>query len=354
VLLGFIANLSAANSEVALAVERGIQIALAEYNSKSDSIYEVRLRKADTKGTPEGTGQASANLVKTERLIGVLGPLSETESRLAGGVFEDAEIPYLSPNISATTIPSQGARSFRRLVANDRSEGQLLARLAAKRAGGALAVFHDGGPEGSLIATVTKETLDQDKRPAQRFESVGPKGDLKSLIDALMSDPPKGVVYAGSPGRGAQLIGGLRKAGYQGAAVVSHHMREPKQFAPEMAGTFTASPLADPTHKDLANFAAIYQGRFDSPLPALSVEAYEGATMLLEAIQEVEPKPKTLSQFFRLNRSFLGESKVYTYDENGELIGPPFWVYEMKGTSWRLTGRSDQLRLELKETKPVS
>ncbi len=62
--------------------------------------------------------------------------------------------------------------------------------------------------------------------------------------------------------------------------------------------------------------------------------------MLLEAVEEVEPKPKVVGEFFRLNRSFLGDSKTYDYDQKGELRSPPLWIYESKGGGWQLQGRS--------------
>jgi ABC-type branched-subunit amino acid transport system substrate-binding protein len=108
-------------------------------------------------------------------------------------------------------------------------------------------------------------------------------------------------------------------------------------------GVASSSPAADPTESNARGFAAAYREKFDeAPMP-FALEAYEGALMLLEAVEEVEAKPRDITEFFQQNRSFLGDSKRYEFDPTGELPEAPVWVYESGEGSWRLAGRSDRV-----------
>jgi ABC-type branched-subunit amino acid transport system substrate-binding protein len=86
-----------------------------------------------------------------------------------------------------------------------------------------------------------------------------------------------------------------------------------------------------------------YREKFDAfPVP-FALEAYEGAFMLLEAIEEVDAKPREVTSFLQQNPGFLGDSKSYEFDPAGELPEAPVWIYESTDGFWKLAGRSDRV-----------
>jgi ABC-type branched-subunit amino acid transport system substrate-binding protein len=138
------------------------------------------------------------------------------------------------------------------------------------------------------------------------------------------------------------LLENLRKAGYKGILVASHQIRElnPDGLG---GGLISSSAGADPAGPASARFRERYEDRFDAAPTSFALESYEGALMLLEAVEEVQPDPRAVTEFLRLNRKFRGDSKNYEFDERGEPTNTPVWVYESTNGGWKLSGRSDRL-----------
>ena len=103
------------------------------------------------------------------------------------------------------------------------------------------------------------------------------------------------------------------------------------------------SAAADPADPGAADFAGRFEDEFDSPAPQFALEAYEGSLMLLEAVEEVQEDPRDITRFLQLNRRFRGDAKPYEYDDRGELVKAPVWVYESTNGGWKLSGRSDRV-----------
>ena len=326
-------------------VQTGVDMAVGEYNSHPDSTYQVRRQTFDTGGTAEGSAAAGQAILSTERLIGVIGPHSVEEVMAIGGGMSQNSIPMLIPTVSDVRLGQQGWRSFRRLVASDFGEGEALGLEATARGDRAkVALFHDGGPGTAAVLEGAKSALDGQQVPIARFEEFGGESpDFAGLAGSMATDQPAVVIYAGPAARAGVFFAALRAGGFQGPFLASHDARGEgfREAAGEAAeGTITACVCADPGDRQLEAFAQRYRGRFGAGLPVFAVEAYEGAFMVLEAIQEVEARPRAITDFFGVATDFLGESKVYRYAENGELRAPPVWLYQARGDNWQAIGRS--------------
>ena len=318
--------------------KNGAELAVAEYNMHADSTYHAVLVPVTTNGTPADAAQGAAKLAKTERLVGVVGRLNDADSSSAASVLQQAGMPFLTT--SAGSASSAAAGSFRRLVATNLQQGRTLGRYATRllAPAGPAFVFHDDSPEANDFSQGVKAAFDAAKRPVGRFERIGPKTDLMGLAGSFAPSPPVVLVFAGEGGLGARFAEASRKAGFKGPIVSSSGILSGKPTgAPD--GLVTELPVADPAESTAAGFRARYHTKFGAKPPPLALESYEGVSMLLEAAEEVEPKPKDIAGFFALNRSFLGDSKDYEYDETGEIRSSVIWIYQTKAGGWTLVGR---------------
>lgn len=323
----------------------GIDLAIREYNSDADSSYQVRRTIFNTGGNPEGASAAAQTLVGTERLIGVIGPHLPDEVLALGGLLSEGNIPFLIPAVSDIRLAQQGWRSYRRLVANDFAEGQALGSEAVTRGDrGKVAIFHDGGTSHASAAEGAKSSLDKRQVPITRYEEAGGKApDFGALAGGIMGDPPSVIIYSGPAERAGAFVAALRGAAYKGIFMASHDARTPefRNSAKEAAeGAISTCVCADPADLQLATLADRHRERFRSSPAPFAAEAYEGTLMVLEAIQEVEPKPRTITDFFGVATSFLGDTKLYRYGDDGELETPPIWLFQSRGDRWEPMGRS--------------
>lgn len=216
-----------------------------------------------------------------------------------------------------------------------------MAAYAAERVSGAIALVTEDSAEGEPFAEGAKQALEAAQRPPSRTETIEPGDPPITLSGAITKDAPEAVVYGGGAESAKSLLDNLRKAGYKGLLVASHQIRElnPDGLG---GGLISSSAGADPADPGAAGFKERFEDRFDAAPTTFALESYEGALMLLEAVEEVQPNPRAVTEFLRLNRKFRGDSKSYEFDDRGELVDAPVWVYESTNGGWKLSGRSDR------------
>lgn len=346
VTVGVIGSFSGEGAAVANGISRGIEMAISEYNGDSVNNFEARIERADTGGTPEGAAEAARKTASTELLIGVVGPFTGSEATGAGPVLDESGIPFLIPSVTDLSLTRSGWRNLRRLVSDDRQEGAAVARqvreMIRRTGGGRAAVIHDGSPSGSAFAEGVKAALENSGAGVARFNEVSGAVDWNARAVEIMKDPPAAVVHGGAADRAGALVGALRGAGFKGLFVASHQARDSafaRSAGAAASGSISSCTCADPADPALEDFRDAYRGEFSESPPVHAIEAYEGTIMLLEAIQEVEPKPAEVGEFLRSARSFLGDTKLYQYAEDGGLLTEAVWMDRFRDGRWRFLGR---------------
>lgn len=340
-VLGVMGTSDSENAAV-VGMLRGVELAVDEYNASGDSRFRIEIKEFNTQADPGEAGAGESEIANTERLIGVVGPFAPGEVSALGPVFENAGMSYVVPAVTATEVPAENWRGFRRLVASDRQEGGALADHAVRRVGGAIALVTEQSGVGAAFAEGATEALGAAERPAGRTDTVAPESTPSSLAAALVEAAPEAVLYGGGGATGKALLDSLREAEFQGLVIASHQLRElnPDGLA---AGVLSASVVADPADAGVEALAGRFRDEFQAPPSPGAVEAYEGAFMILDAIEEVGGNPRVVTDFLRLNNRFRGDSKIYVFDERGQSVSPPVWIYESTAGGWRLAGRSDRL-----------
>ena len=127
---------------------RGVEQAVTEYNDNPDSRYDIELKEFNTQPQPGEAGAGESEIANTERLIGVVGPFALPEIQSLAPALESSGLPYMVPSVTAAGIPAAGWRGFRRMIANDRQEGEALAAHAAERVSGAIALVTEDSADG--------------------------------------------------------------------------------------------------------------------------------------------------------------------------------------------------------------
>ncbi|MBW3590679.1 MAG: ABC transporter substrate-binding protein, partial [Actinobacteria bacterium] len=292
-----------------------------------------------------GPGEAGAgrgDIEQTARLIGVVGPFTAEAVNELGPGFSEAELPFVVPSVGTASAPPDEVTSFRRLIAHHAQEGAVLAAHAAGLvAGGIVLVTEDSDP-GRAFSEGAEPTLAELDRTPERVERVQPEAGMDTLATALADAAPEVVLYGGAGSTGSTLVQSLMSKGYEGRIVTSHQV---KLASPDGLGTgvISSSPFADPAAAAAPGFAEAFEEAYGSTPPRFALEAYEGAWMLLEAIEEVEADAEAVNAFLQSNRSFRGESKQYEFDGSGDLSSGLLWLYESDEGGWTLSGRSDSL-----------
>lgn len=340
-VLGVMATRDAGDPGVAGMVQAA-RLAVDRYNGNPDSRYEIELQEFATDAGPGEAGAGRGDIERTARLIGIVGPFNAAEVNELGPRFAEARMPFVLPSVNMDSAPPDGVRSFRRLIANDTQEGRVLGIHAARIAPGGLALVIENTDFGRAFAEGAQQALGEEGRTFARIESVAPGSGADVLSTALIESGVQAVVYGGEAGTGTTLVQALQSKEYPGRMVTSHQVRlgSPDGLG---AGVIGASLCADPPAAVAPDFAEAFEDAQGVPPPPCALEAYEGAWMLLEAIEEVEANAAAVTEFLQSNRQFRGESKQYEFNEAGELPNAPVWIHESTESGWELSGRSDRV-----------
>jgi branched-chain amino acid transport system substrate-binding protein len=340
VVIGVLGDFSADDPVLPLRVLRGVDLAIDDYNGDTASRFTARVASFDTLGNAEGAIAAAEAAAENELLVGVIGPLAIEEILAAGDVFHEAQLPFLIPNTTDVSIPNEGWQGFRRLVSNLAGEGQALADAAA--------TMGDRGPVSLLAAGPGRPSILMES--ARTFlEDAGVEIQRADLLDNIAEaskavSKSAAVIYFGPADVGGKFAKALGEAGFEGAFLASSEARQSafaEQAGEHAEGAITECVCASPDDPRLARFVEVFRSEFDVAPGEFAAESYEGALMILEAIEEVGTRAGRTVEFFASAREFRGETKTYRFNTVGDVGSAVVTLWSYEGGKWTFSGRSE-------------
>lgn len=88
----------------------GIKIAINEYNSLA--LEKIGLIIKDSRRSEAGLRSVYSELVGRENILGIIGPLFSDETKLAAGIFENLNIPLISPTATDNELNDKKSNLF--------------------------------------------------------------------------------------------------------------------------------------------------------------------------------------------------------------------------------------------------
>src|SRR5204862_7951837 len=86
--LGFMGDLSGANAGIVTPPFNGATLAVEQYNATTPKV-KVELKKYDSQGKPEQAVPLAQTAIKTDKIVGLIGPAFSGESKNVGPVLEE-------------------------------------------------------------------------------------------------------------------------------------------------------------------------------------------------------------------------------------------------------------------------
>lgn len=317
-----------------LNIVRGTLLALQQYNAAHPGCG-VALVRADTQGDPSRAPGRAQALVADPAVLGVIGPAFSGESLASGAVFDEANLPTISPSATNPVLARQGWDAFHRLIANDVVNAPLLARYIVRTLGGTrVAVVIQDSDYGRTFARAVRTALGG--RVVVSLTVRTGQTDFRRTVAAVRTKRANAVVFGGYYPEGGLLAKQLTAAGYGGKFIGGDGIMEPA-FA-RIAGrsatqrSFMASGLTPPTRN--AAFASAYQAAFGVAPGNYSAEAYDAAKVFLAGTDlGVDQRPAMLD--FVNGYAASGITKKVAFNSVGDVIKPPMWIYKPAGSGFR-------------------
>ncbi len=286
--------------------QRGVELALADYGLIKGHAVSMGAG-LDSLCTEEG-GRAAADTVTGDpRVVAAIGTSCSVAAAAASPILSEAGLVMLSPLNTSPSLTSDlrgnaGSNyypGYYRTTSNDIYEAQAVAQFAYNELRlRRMAAIHDGDPYTSGLTDAFTAA----------FEGLGgsvavasvSRGDtnMTSVLTQIAADGPDGLFFPLFQKEGAHIVRQVGQiAGLEDATLIGGAALLAPEFLaiPESEGIYLPGPDSnfdgntnEVTGKSSEALIAEYQERYaEAPTSVYLAHAYDAATLLLRAIEEV-------------------------------------------------------------------
>ena len=286
--------------------QRGVELALADYGLIKGHAVSMGAG-LDSLCTEEG-GRAAADTVTGDpRVVAAIGTSCSVAAAAASPILSEAGLVMLSPLNTAPSLTSDlrgnaGSNyypGYYRTVSNDIYEAQAVAQFAYNELRlRRMAAIHDGDPYTSGLTDAFTAAF-EGFGGSVAVASVS-RGDtnMTSVLTQIAADGPDGLFFPLFQKEGAHIVRQVGQiAGLEDVTLIGGAALLVSEFLaiPESEGIYLAGPDSnfdgntnEVTGKSSEALIAEYQERYaEAPTSAYLAHAYDAATLLLRAIEEV-------------------------------------------------------------------
>lgn len=347
VKIGLMGDLTGENSGIVIPLRNAAKLAIEDYNATNPST-KIELVEYDSQAAPEQATALAQQAIKTDKIVGLIGPAFSGESRQVGPVLEEGTIPSISASATNPMLSQNGWKYWHRIVANDDIQGGGVAdyisrALAAKK----VFVIHDNQEYSKGIADVVSKTL-KGAGVTIQTDVIDPQGsDYASTVNKVKAGAPDAIFYGGYYAQAGRLLKQLRDGGVKAQFLTGDGSLDAglaKGAGGNNAdGAVVSCPcLIDPTGKASPaskKLADAYKAKYNAPTAIYVGEGYDAATAFIEAIKNGNTDPESINKYLA-TIDIPGVTKQIKFAPNGEPTSGEVYVYLFKGDSYSLIGNT--------------
>ncbi|MFJ5262443.1 bifunctional serine/threonine-protein kinase/ABC transporter substrate-binding protein [Streptomyces sp. NPDC088387] len=345
-VLGVQADLTGPQKAVGQAQERGIRLAVEEFNARKNKPFTLTLRTADDRGDPDRAAEVARELAADRDLLAVIGSTGDDTTGASLDSYDEQLVPQLTASSAQSAYGVAEPRHFLQAVPSYTSlpatAAFTLQKQGARRVG--VLIDRDGGIPAWQLGHTMFQNLGVLKIAGEPRVVPRLARDLAPVVTDMVAERPEGFVYSGTPARAAAVARALAQTGYDGPRVLGYPAARPEFLtaAGEAAdGWQTFTPYIDPSAAPVRTFAAAYRKRYGSAPPQWAAEAYDVARMVITRITEAGGRPSRDKLFdLLLKGTYKGVVRTYAFDKDYHwLDGYEVFHYEVKGGRFSYSGK---------------
>jgi len=329
--IAYLGGLTGNNSADAQTVRNAAKLALDRHNRKHDGCT-TELAEFDTKGEADEAARLAEQVVRDEKVLGVLGPLTYNEGQKVMPILEAAGLPVISPTLSHNAMSTRGWRTFHRTVGSDADQATAAAKyltqtLHARR----VFVVAEVDEYGAGVADDARLKLNT--AFVGRAGIDGSATTYGTIVKDITNSLADAVYFAGYYDAGAILVKELRAA-KPDINIVTWDRLFTDLFA-EAAGNTAAEGVVItcpcvPPSEARDNFANDYKAQYQEA-GYYSPESYDAANVLLAALAAGKATRADILSFVN-SYDGQGVSRRIKFTSTGDLdpSSPTVWAYKIK------------------------
>jgi branched-chain amino acid transport system substrate-binding protein len=332
--IGFLGKTSG-DADDGVLLRNSVKLAIDDFNAKNPGCH-VDFKEFDTAGTDEGSKAKAQLAVDDPQVIGIVGPMYETEILAAGKILDDGKLPMMVPFASSDKLAKQGWSMFHRVIASEEDQARAGARylkntLKAKKT----AIVYDDSDFGTSGRQQVSNELGA--ATGQFVQIRQTDTDFASAVKQVTDSNPDAVYFAGQSTDGTAFVKALRTA-KPTLPVVSADTLFTQEFVTGTGGKAEGVVVTAPCvpSKDAGNdFASKYQGAFGEASSYYGPEAYDAAVVFLDGFRAGNGTREQMTKFLS---TYDGKGpttgREIKFDGSGNLASPDMviWAFKVQQT----------------------
>ncbi|MFI6548464.1 bifunctional serine/threonine-protein kinase/ABC transporter substrate-binding protein [Streptomyces prunicolor] len=294
--IGLHADLSGTGKAVGRAQERGARLAVADFNSRADRVFDLALKVRDDGGTAKRAEKVAAEFIADHTVYAVIGPTGDASSTKAVVArYERALLPIVTVSAGTTAFTAGIDSVFFQLRPEASALSTAFLYYLTHNAKSLRTAVIDDRAAGRFGWEIVKDLTDWPPSDGTTTSHVVPaaSADFGPAAAAVLAAEAQAVVYAGaSPHRGARCARALEQAGFKGTRMAAEpvlgteFLREADAAA---EGWLFSTSYVDPAELPAAaRFVTAYRKRFGvRAVEPFAVEAYDALLFVTQGLREL-------------------------------------------------------------------
>ncbi|MFE0250328.1 bifunctional serine/threonine-protein kinase/ABC transporter substrate-binding protein [Streptomyces sp. NPDC059010] len=298
--LGLHADLTGDQKAVGRAQERGLRLAVHEFNSRAGRPFALAVKTVDDGGDPARAPEAARKLVADRSVLAVIGPTTDATALASLATYDAASLPLIAVTPGATVLQLMGSRSFLHTRVTDALLPLYLdAYLRGTAKSRTVGIVDDRAADayGWEISSILADVLRKVPLPAVPKVVSALRTDFGPTLDALLDGGADSVVFAGYHDRAALLARELHRRDFAGARAAAQGVLDARflSAAGDAAdGWVIVAPAMDATVAPEAKaFRAAHRKLFGAEPERYAVETYDVAQFAVRTLRSLSVGRRT-------------------------------------------------------------
>ncbi|WP_284618474.1 branched-chain amino acid ABC transporter substrate-binding protein [Aquabacterium humicola] len=342
VKIGHVGPVSGAQAHYGKDNENGARMAVEDLNAKGVTIggkkVKLELVAEDDAADPK-QGTAAAQKLCDAKVHGVVGHLNSGTTIPASTVYNQCNLPHITPSATNPKLTQQGYKTTFRLLANDNALGAGLALHAANNLKlKKVAIIDDRTAYGQGVAEVFKKTAAEKGIQIVDEQFTTDKAtDFMAILTAIKAKAPDGIFFGGMDPQAGPMLRQMEQLGlsnvkfFGGDGICTAKLAELSGGAKTLGNVTCAEGGAS---LDKMPGGKAWKDRYDKKYPGqfqvYSPYTYDAVHVLVDAMQRAgSTDPKVYMPKLK-EANYQGVTAKVGFEADGELKSPAMTLYVYK------------------------
>ncbi|MEU3838615.1 bifunctional serine/threonine-protein kinase/ABC transporter substrate-binding protein [Streptomyces sp. NPDC028635] len=322
-VLGVHADLTGDRKDIGRAQERGVRLAVEQFNARTDRPFTLSVRAEDDRGDPAEAARAAQRLADDRSVLAVIGPTTDATAAVSLTTYDTALLPVVAVSPGAISLSVQGHKSFFQARPQDSILGfYLRAFLLGTARARTVGLIDDRKADDyawELCGPLSK-LLREARRPSVPKVVSALQTDFAAVLDELTAAGIDSLVFAGYHDRAALLARELHDRRFTGARAAAQGVLDERFLSAAGAaadGWTIVAPATDPSvQPEGRKFAAAHRGRFGTAPHWYAAEAYDAAGLVTSALRSLPAAQRSRARLTEAIRAvtYRGITKNFAFD----------------------------------------